>query len=437
MIDALNLVASRPWLIQPEALETIFAVAQRCGEGPEALQTRMGRPLDNARKVSMRDGVAVIPVTGPIFRYANLFTEISGATSTAVLASDIQAALDNKYVRAIVLDINSPGGEATGINELAKLIADGRAIKPIKAYASGSMASAAYWIGSAADEVIVDDIAVAGSIGVVMAYQDTSARDAKSDVRTIEIVSSQSPDKRIDPATDEGRAKVQSIVDSLASVFVSAVAANRGVDTDKVLSDFGRGGVLVGADAVKAGMADRIGSLESVIAELAGSASNSSRSPHMSNANGQVTVASTADLQAALAAGHKPENIAIASNDAAIAQARTEGEEAGRKAATDEAVKAERARIAQIQALTREGFAAEAQAAIDNGDAPATFALALLKAAQDRGITLDAIRKGAPKPAAHARPGEDGKPDNVVTLSSKKIFDSRRKAMAEATQARK
>ncbi|WP_337054090.1 S49 family peptidase [Pseudoxanthomonas sp. USHLN014] len=432
MIDAFHLAASRPWLIQRESLETILSIAQRYGD-PEALQARVGRPLDNARTITMRDGVAVVPITGPVFRYANLFTEISGATSTQVLATDIQAALDNPYVRGIVLDINSPGGEATGINELAKLIRAGAARKPIKAYAGGTMASAAYWLGAAADQIVIDETAVLGSIGVVMSYLDTTARDAKSDVRRVEIVSSQSPDKRVDPSTDEGRAKVQAQVDALADVFVGAVARYRGTSTDAVLADFGRGGVRVGADAIKAGMADRIGSLESVIAELAGSASNPKRTTNMSSNKGQVTVSTTEDLRNALAAGHTAEQIAIASNDDAIATARRQGEEAGRAAATDTAIAAERTRIADIQALAREGFEAETQAAIANGDTPAAFALTLVKAAQDRGISIEAMRKDAPKPAAHAKPEGGGQSPATPTLSISNVYAARRKAASGAT----
>ena len=405
--DAFHLAASRPWVIQQESLETILAIADRYGN-PEAVQAKLGRPLDNTRTVSMRDGVAVIPITGPIFRYANLFTEISGATSTSVLATDIQTALDNPYVRGIVLDIDSPGGEATGINELANLIRAGRSVKPIKAYAGGLMASAAYWLGSAADEVIVDETAMLGSIGVVMSYLDTTERDAKAGVRRVEIVSSASPDKRLDPATEDGRNKVQSVVDGLADLFVSAVASNRNTTTEKVLSDFGRGGVLIGRAAVQAGMADRIGSLETVIAELAGSASTTKRNTSMSSKSGQVTVSTTEDLRKALAAGYTADQITIESADAsAIATARAAGVDEGRAAATDTAVAAERTRIADIQALGRAGFEAEQKAAIDNGDSPAAFALSLMKAAQDRGITLDAIRKDAPAAASHAKPGSD------------------------------
>lgn len=425
MIDAFSIATSRPWLIQQEALETVLSVAQRMGD-PEALQARMGRPLDNARRVSMRDGVAVIPITGPIFRYANMFSEISGATSTQVLATDIQAALENKFVRGIVLDINSPGGEATGINELGNLIRAARGVKPIKAYAGGLMASAAYWLGSAADEIIVDETAMLGSIGVLMSYLDTSERDAKAGVRRVEIVSSVSPDKRVDPSTEDGRAKVQHVVDGLAELFVGAVASNRSVSTEKVLSDFGRGGVLIGRAAVKAGMADRIGSLETVIAELAGSASNTKRNTTMSSKPGQVTVSTNEDLRQALAAGHTADQITFASNEAAIAEARAAGVQEGTATATASAATAERERITAIQGMAAEGFDAELKAAIETGQSPEAFAMVLIKAAKDRGITLTAIRKDAPPAADHGGSGDGAK--NTPQISSKSIYDQRRQA---------
>lgn len=423
MIDAFALAAGRPWLIQQESLETILAIAQRQGDSaavqtilrdrqPQALQAKPGERLEFTRTAWARDGVAVVPITGPVFRYANFFSDISGATSTQHIARDFNSALENPHVKAIVLDINSPGGEATGINELAKMIHAARGRKRVVAYGGGTMASAAYWLGSAAAEIVIDETAALGSIGVVMSYTDTDERDAKAGVRRVEIVSSQSPDKRVNPGTDEGRAKVQAVVDDLAAVFVDAVAAHRKVKVETVLSDFGRGGVLIGQAAVKAGMADRIGSLEAVIAELAGSASTPKRNTTMSDQKGQVTVSSTDDLRTALAAGYAHDQIHIAAaapsaaaasaSQDALDKARAEGVEEGRKAVTDEAVKAERTRIRELQALSRDGFAAELQAAIDNGDSPATFALALVTAANKRGITLDAIRKDAPKAQAHA-----------------------------------
>lgn len=429
MIDAFAVAAGRPWVIQPEGLETVLAIANGMGD-PEALQAKMGRPLENTRRVSVRDGVAIIPVTGPIFRYANLFTEISGATSTGVLARDIQTALDNPYITGIVLEMNSPGGEATGINELAKQIRAGTKRKPIVAYGGGSVASGCYWLAAACREIVVDESAMLGSIGVVMSYLDTRKRDEKSDVRAVDIVSSQSPDKRVDPNTDEGRTKVQSIVDAMADVFVSAVADFRKTTPEKVLSDFGRGGVLIGRDAVKAGMADRTGSLETVIAELAGSASNSKRGTTMSSNNGQVTVSTTEDLRQALAAGKTADQIVIASNEQAIATARAAGVEEGKTASIDAAIKAERKRISDVQALAREGFDAELKTALDEGHSPEAFALSLMKAATDRGITLGAVRKAAPAAASHGGKPEGDGGKGEPRIDSKNIYDQRQKAMA-------
>ncbi|WP_256578832.1 S49 family peptidase, partial [Pseudomonas sp. R26(2017)] len=151
----------------PAALDNLLAISDRLGD-PMALEAKRGERLENTRQVAVRNGVAVVPVVGPIFRYANLFTEISGATSTQVLATDIQQALDDPKVKAIVLNIDSPGGVASGINELAELIYAGRDRKRIVSYIGGTGASAGYWIASAASEIVIDEASLAGSIGVVV-----------------------------------------------------------------------------------------------------------------------------------------------------------------------------------------------------------------------------------------------------------------------------
>ncbi|HEX2881596.1 MAG TPA: S49 family peptidase [Polyangiaceae bacterium] len=229
---------------------------------PQAVAAKIGRPLDNARTVTIRDGVAILPVSGPIFRYANLFTEISGATSIEVLATDFRNALEDRAVQAIILEINSPGGEVDGTSEFAQHIFDARGKKPVTAYVSHLGASAAYWIASACDETVCADTACLGSIGVVGA-----ARISK-DKNLIEFVSSQSPNKRPDPHTETGRAQLQKHVDDLADVFIGTVARNRDMSAEDVISRGGAGGILVGQLAVDAGLADRIGTLEGLISEL-------------------------------------------------------------------------------------------------------------------------------------------------------------------------
>lgn len=265
-VSAIDLIAATPWAIEPDMLDTIRAIALREGEGVEALQAREGRPLTNARTVTMRDGVAVVPITGPIFRYANLFTQISGATSLDVLAKDFTAALDDPAIKAIVLDINSPGGQATGISEFATQVR--AASKPVIAYVGGMAASAAYWIAAAAPQIVMSKSAMAGNIGAVLGL------DTRKDPNKTEIVSSQSPNKRPDVGTDAGRAQLQGMVDALAQVFIDDVAAFRGMTSEAVIKDFGAGDIFIAAKAVAAGMADRIGTLEDVISGLAKSSPN-------------------------------------------------------------------------------------------------------------------------------------------------------------------
>lgn len=253
------------WAIEPSYLTMLLAIANREGAGPEAVAARIGRPLENAPKVQIRDGVAVVPVHGPIFRRASMFTEVSGATSVAMLARDFRAALDAPEVSAIVLDIDSPGGEANGINEFAAMVREARGKKPVCAYVGGMAASAAYWIACAADEIVADDTAEVGSIGCVMAV---TAPDATSS-RQVEIVSSVSPNKRPNVATKAGHALYQKRCDDAAAIFVENVARNRNVSVETVLEKFGKGGVLIAREAIAAGMIDNLGSLEGTIARFA------------------------------------------------------------------------------------------------------------------------------------------------------------------------
>lgn len=397
MTRAFELAASRPWLMLPDALDSLLAVADRQGD-PEALEARLGRPLDNTRAVSIRDGVAVIPITGPIMRYANLFTRISGATSTQELATDLQTALDSPQVRAIVLNIDSPGGEANGINELADMIHAARGKKPIKAYIGGTGASAAYWIASAADEVVVDDTALLGSIGVVL---EVAVKKDDGGAKRYTITSSNAPNKRPDIETEEGRAEIAKSIDALADVFVAKVARHLSVDAAQVPAMGDHGGLKVGAHAVEAGLAHRLGSLESLITELARPAATPRKLS-------MTTVKTTAELQAALAAGTDPQHITIAAAEPVDV-------DAIKAEAAASAVAAERERIKAINALGAAGFEAEIAAAIDQGASVEAAALSLFKAAQDRGITVAAIKRDAPAAAAPASPPTATQP-NATSL---------------------
>lgn len=374
MSRAFELAASRPWLMLPDALDSLMAIADRQGD-PEALEARLGRPLENTRVVTMRDGIAVIPVTGPIMRYANMFTRISGATSTQELATDLQTALDDPKVKGIILNVDSPGGEANGINELGDMVFAARGKKPIKAYGGGTVASASYWIGSSADELVIDDTALLGSIGVVV---EVALREAREGEKRYTITSSNAPNKRPNLETEEGRAELSKTIDALGEVFVAKVARNLGVTPDQVPAMGDHGGLKVGAAAVASGLAHRLGSLESLITEMAKEAATPRKLS-------MTIVKTTAELHAAIAAGTDPQTIQIAAVEQVdIAAIKT--------AAAAEAVTAERARIKGINELAAKGFEKEIEAAIDGGTSVEATALTLFKASQDRGISLAGIK---------------------------------------------
>lgn len=263
----------QPWPITQDGLQLVLSVWSRGGLFAEAreqaLAARAGQPLENARTAYLRDGVCVIPVTGPLFRHATVLTELSGATAYGELRRDLRAALDDPECGAILFDIDSPGGEANALAELADAIYAARAIKPVWCYVGGYGASAAYWIASACDRVVVGETALLGSIGVRIVVVDDSGAEEKAGIRTVEIISAQSPGKRAHPVDDGVVSRLQARADQLAGIFVRDVARNRRTSVERVLSDFGQGDVVMGPAAVAAGMADALGDHESTVEALA------------------------------------------------------------------------------------------------------------------------------------------------------------------------
>ena len=264
--DPLALAAfldDRPWAMTAGALRSLLTA--RYHPDFEALAARMGRPLDGGRGVQNVNGTAVLNIRGPLLRYRSIFTWLLGGTAVEDASLGLQAALDDPGVRNIVMAINSPGGQIDGINEFANMVRAANAVKPVTAYVEGMAASGAYWIAAAAGKIVADETSLLGSIGVLATIVDESAADEKRGVKRYDVVSSQSPLKRTDPATDEGRAQLQQMVDALAQLFIEKVAAFRGVGEGKVVNNFGKGGVRPAREAVAFGMADSLGSLQALL----------------------------------------------------------------------------------------------------------------------------------------------------------------------------
>lgn len=273
-------VLTSPWAISPDKLIEIRSIYAAHTRGEkidiEAVEARIGRSLSNDDQgYQVNSGVAIIPIHGVMGKKMNMFSQISGGASTQLAARDIQAAINDSSVNSILLHIDSPGGTVDGTETLTEVIRTAREVKPIVSFVDGTMASAAYWAGSAADEIIASsNTSQIGSIGVVATHTDVSGAEAAEGIKTTEI--SAGKYKRIAsqhaPLSDEGKAEIQSQVDQLYTIFVDSVAENRGADTDAVLEDMADGRVFLSKQAKKRGMIDQIASLEKTILNMSNGA---------------------------------------------------------------------------------------------------------------------------------------------------------------------
>jgi ClpP class serine protease len=279
---AFEMASSVPWAIRPEVLRFMLDVSRREHEpdffavvekleararemSPSALAALPSDPLDGARGATRRGNVAILSVLGPISRYMTLFSEISGGTSAEVLAKDLRVALDDPTIDSVLLYVDSPGGQVNGTAELADMVYEARLAgeKKIVAYVAHEACSAAYWIASAAETIYANETAMTGCIGAVLTVHVN-----KDDGETIEIVSSQTPNKRPDVSTDEGKAELQRIADDLGEVFIDNVSRNRGIAPDEFLERFHGGAIFVGAKAIAPGLVDHVSTFERIVASL-------------------------------------------------------------------------------------------------------------------------------------------------------------------------
>ena len=297
----LTFIGKTPWAIKPDALEKIISIATRSYSDPQLVAAIKSEQSLLITESDDNSDIAVIDVFGPIFTRADFFSDVSGAASLDSLERRLDEALYDDSIKAIILRIDSPGGEVTGTHEFANYLDEACEIKPIVAYVQGMACSAAYWIASATSHIYVDKTATLGSIGVVAAWTDDSKARTAAGLTDYEVVSSQSPKKRLDPKLDEGRAELQKQIDGLADIFIDDVAAFRDVSREKVLLDFGQGSTFLANEAIKIGMADEISSLRDVIAELTTADTSNNNTNNLNNINNngvsQMGVKSKRDKQ--------------------------------------------------------------------------------------------------------------------------------------------
>lgn len=268
-------VISTPWAIRPEYAAIIqdILVMRRSGHKltAEEVEARVGAArAARSPSVATSANIAVIPIVGVIEHRMEAMGNISGGMSPNTIAQSFRAALNDASVSAIVLDIDSPGGTVLGLSELGDEIRAARGKKPVVAVANSVAASAAYWLGSQAEEFVVTPSGQVGSIGVLSMHQDITGLLEQEGVKInlIHFGKYKVEGNPFEVLGDEARAAIQADVDAYGGMFHRAVAKGRGVAVEKVRSDFGQGRMLMASDALARGMVDAVETFDDVIARL-------------------------------------------------------------------------------------------------------------------------------------------------------------------------
>jgi signal peptide peptidase SppA len=257
-----------PLLIARAKLDVILtALAPRLAGQPLSFD---GDPAPAATVEVTPDGIAIVPVIGTLVARSGYLGAASGLTAYSDIADTIEAAATDPGIRAILLDVDSSGGEVGGLFDLVDHIQAIRSQcgKPIWAVADEAALSAAYAIACTADRLYVTQTGEIGSIGVVAVHRDESGADAQAGLAWtfVHAGAAKVDGNPHQPLSDSARATLQADVDALYGKFTTLVAERRRLSPDAVRAT--EAAVYRGDQAVAAGLADKVGTLRVALADL-------------------------------------------------------------------------------------------------------------------------------------------------------------------------
>lgn len=236
---------------------------------PEMFSTRRGERAERGYQVI--DGVAVLNASGAlVHRSKFVAADCSVMQGYNDMTADVEDAMANPDIHAILRVMDTPGGEVQGAFEHHARLLDLKGKKPMIAIADGVAASAGYLSAIAADELAITTTGYAGSIGVVMRHIDLSAALANEGVKVTHIFAGahKVDGNQFEPLPDAVRADMQAEINSLYSQFIDAAASALAVDAEMLRKTQAQ--TYRGQAAIDAGLAHRIATTDQLISELAG-----------------------------------------------------------------------------------------------------------------------------------------------------------------------
>lgn len=287
LVHLADRVLNRPLLVTPDKAQVVLQVlGGRIGvdtpmadrfEGDPFKRDENGRILRDADGFAVlapypvtAEGVAIISIVGSLVSRGAWIGASSGLVSYEGIKRQLKEVKADDKVKSVILDLHTPGGEVIGAFETADLVRELAAAKPTVALANGLAASAGYAIASGAREIVTIETGVTGSIGVVLLHADFSQMLANDGITPTLIFSGahKVDGNPFEPLPDSVRADLQSEMDAVYGMFLATVASGRGQRLTAEAARATEARTFTGKAAVDAGLADRIGTFESVLADL-------------------------------------------------------------------------------------------------------------------------------------------------------------------------
>jgi ClpP class serine protease len=261
-----------PWAILEDRyaeLREIYAAHAAGRLDLAAVEARLGRELKSELKAYevMPGGVARLAVDGVMAPKANMFMRISGGLSTQMLIDQFDSMAEDRNVKAAAIVWDSPGGNVLSVPAAAAALKRLADAKPTVSVVDGIMASAAYWVGSAANAIYIEGPTnLVGSLGVVQRLQwDAASPNSMTLARgRYKVLSANGEAPRPEVIRQQ-----EGQLDYLYSVLVNAVAEHRRTTADAVLEHMADGRVFVGQQAIDAGLVDGFSTAADMLDRLA------------------------------------------------------------------------------------------------------------------------------------------------------------------------
>ena len=263
---------------------------------------------------SVSNGVATIQIHGSLTNQDSPLNSLFGITSYNDIRNAIVTAVEDEDIERILLDIDSPGGDAKGVSELSEFIKLAAERKPIDSYVSGSAFSAAYWIASASDSIAGPKMSEAGSIGVIAILGDMTEMFKKQGVKVTVFRGGKykalgNPYEKL---SESGRKTIQAKIDKMEGFFLDAVAENRSIPRNKVKSQVGEGLTFFAEEAVDNGLMDEIVAFDELFGRLIKAGNSKSAGRQVLNEDTDMAKKIlTPAAEAAIAAGASLEDEAV------------------------------------------------------------------------------------------------------------------------------